>query len=75
MISSEKTVDSSDVSRVMIHMFIMKNELKHDSNLFISPKKGKKVIHDSNLTHESSINYREVLRHHLLDVHDGRHRH
>ena len=39
----------------------MKNCLKHDLNHCISPTKGQKVIHDSNLTRDSSIHYRKEV--------------
>ena len=49
MSSSEKTDDSSDDSQALIQILLMKNGLKHDPNLLISPNKGQKVIHDSSI--------------------------
>lgn len=45
--------------KLLIHILIMK--CYHDLNLTISLKKGQKVIHALNLTHDSSIHYIEVV--------------
>ena len=52
--------DSSDDALVMIHISIIKNGLKYDTNLSLSlshthTQNGQKVIHVSNLTRDSSI--------------------
>ena len=61
MILFEKANDLSDDSRVMIPISLLKNGLKHDLNISVSLQKGQKVVHDSNLTRDSSFHYLRYL--------------